>query len=95
VTPRRGTFDERVRLTAVVGLTACVVVLAVGLALAFADVPAARGLLAAGIVGVTVLPVVNVVAGLVEEVRKRDWAFAIAAIAVLAVLAYNVLAALG
>jgi hypothetical protein len=94
VTPRRGTFDERVRRTAVVGLTACVVVFAVGLALAFADVPASRGLLAAGIVGITVLPVVNVVAGLVEEIRKRDWAFAIAAIAVLAILAYNVLAAL-
>jgi hypothetical protein len=69
-------------------------VFAVGLALAFADVPASRRLLAAGIVGITVLPVVNVVAGLVEEIRKRDWAFAIAAIAVLAILAYNVLAAL-
>lgn len=36
------------------------------------------------------LPVVNVIAILVEEIRRRDWSFVIAALLVLALLGFNV-----
>jgi drug/metabolite transporter (DMT)-like permease len=92
VTPRRGTFDERVRRTAAIGLAMCVAALAAGLVLAFAGAPSARAVLLAGLGGLVVLPIANVVAALVEEIDRRDWAFAAVAVAVLAILVYNVLA---
>ena len=92
MTPGRGTFDDRVRRTAVVGLTVCVAALAAGLTLALAGAGVARALLIAGLSGLVVLPVANVVSALVEEIHRRDWPFAAAALAVLAILAYNVFA---
>ena len=91
---RRGTFDDRVRRTAVVGLTVCIAVLLAGLILALAGAAVSRAVLGAGLIGLTMLPVANVVAGLVEEIARRDWAFVAAAAAVLAILGYNVFASL-
>jgi len=41
------------------------------------------------------VPVVNVVSELVDEIGRRDWAFAAAALVVLAAIAYSVLSRLG
>ena len=53
--------------------------------------PAASRALLAGTMGLLVLlPVLNVVAILFEEIRRRDWPFAFIALTVLALLAFNV-----
>ena len=49
-----------------------------------------RGVLAATLGILLLMPVVNVVAILAEEVRRRDWSFVLAAVAVLGLLAFNV-----
>jgi uncharacterized membrane protein len=49
-----------------------------------------RNCLVAGLGVIVALPVVNVVAALVEELRRREWVFLAAAIAVLGILVYNV-----
>jgi uncharacterized membrane protein len=51
---------------------------------------ASRVCLVGGLGIIVALPVVNVVAALVEEIRRREWVFLAVAIAVLVVLIYNV-----
>ena len=46
--------------------------------------------LIAGLGAIVALPVVNVVAEVGEELRRREWVFLAAAVAVLAILIYNV-----
>lgn len=49
-----------------------------------------RGALIATVAILVALPVVNVLAILAEEIRKRDWAFVLVAVVVLALLTFNV-----
>ena len=51
---------------------------------------AASGVLAVVFGLLVALPVVNVVAILIEEVRRRDWAFVVAAVVVIGLIAYGV-----
>jgi peptidoglycan/LPS O-acetylase OafA/YrhL len=57
-----------------------------------------RGLSATVLAATTVallgLPIVTVVAILAEELKRRDWGFALLALTVLALLAYNIIARL-
>lgn len=52
--------------------------------------PASSFVVASTVALLLVLPVVNVVAVLAEEVRRRDWGFTWLALAVLAMLAYAI-----
>jgi hypothetical protein len=54
---------------------------------------ASRTCLIAGLGVFVALPVVNVVAALVEEIRRREWLFLAAALAVLGILLFNVMRA--
>jgi uncharacterized membrane protein len=92
---RPPSFEDRLRTTARLGLTVSVATLTAGLVLAALGAAAALGVLLVGLAGLVVLPVVNVVEAVAEEVRRRDWAFAGAALAVLAILAYNIYRAFG
>jgi len=55
---------------------------------------ASRPLLAAACVVLILVPVVNVLSELVDEIRRRDWAFAAAAAIVLALIAYTAISRL-
>jgi hypothetical protein len=73
------------------GYFAAMLGLVAGVALALMRQPAlSRRALIATISILLSLPVINVLAILAEEIRKRDWPFVIAATAVLALLAFNV-----
>jgi uncharacterized membrane protein len=50
----------------------------------------ARTALITGLLAIVALPVVNVVVTVAEETRRREWVFVAVAMAVLAVLMYNV-----
>ena len=65
--------------------------LCVGTLLYFSGSRAASSGVLAVVFGLLVaLPVVNVIAILIEEVRRRDWPFVVAAIAVIGLIAYGV-----
>ena len=68
----------------VAGLTFGMVLLMLGQGALSATVLAATTVVLLG------LPIVNVLGILAEELRRRDWAFALLALTVLGLLAYNV-----
>jgi uncharacterized membrane protein len=65
--------------------------IALGVVLALVSHEAARDVIMAGLGVLVVIPVFNVVVGLADEVRLRQWKFVAAALAVLIILAVNVL----
>ena len=83
-------FERRVRFLSLAGAGVALTALSVGLVLSWIGSEAARTLLLTGIAALVIMPVINVLAALAEEIRRRDWAFVAAALAVLAILAYNV-----
>ncbi len=85
-----GTFERRVRSLSLAGLLIAAATLAAGLILSWIGADTARAVLLTGITALVIMPVITVVSALAEEIRRRDWAFAAAALAVLAILAYNV-----
>jgi uncharacterized membrane protein len=87
--PAEGRFERRVRLLAIAGGSVAVSALSAGLVLSWAGADASRFLLLAGLCALVIMPVLNVIIALTEEVRRRDWLFAYAALAVLAILIYN------
>ena len=79
------------RLLSRVGLTAATVLLVTGLAMAMLG----RGSPAASVLGwacaiLVGIPILNMTAVLAEEIRRRDWRFALVAAAVIGLLAYAV-----
>ena len=91
--PVGGRFERRVRLLAIAGASVAVSSLSAGLVLSWAGADASRVLLLAGLCALVIMPVMNVIIALTEEVRRRDWLFAYAALAVLAILIYNAVSA--
>jgi hypothetical protein len=87
--PAPGTFERRVRLLALAGATVAVALLSAGLVMSWIGADVSRFLLLAGLCALVVMPVMNVIVAFAEEVRRRDWPFAGAALAVLAILFYN------
>jgi uncharacterized membrane protein len=82
---------DAVRLIARWGLSIGGAALVVGLVASVAGwTGVSRVSLLTGLGVIVTLPVVNVVAALVEEIRRREWVFLTAAIVVLAILIYNV-----
>ena len=93
--PPPPSFDDQIRHTAHAGLGLSVAALALGLLLALGGFIAGTAIVILGLVVLLTLPVVNVFAALIEELRRREWGFAVAAAAVLAILAFNVYRAIG
>ena len=91
MTPQKppGSHDQ-VRHATRAGLALCVTLLGLGLVIALAGVTSGTALLILGLLVLLGLPVLNVLGALMEEIERRDWAFVGAAVAVLAILAYNV-----
>jgi putative Mn2+ efflux pump MntP len=87
-------FERRVRFLSLAGIGVTLTALSIGLVLSWMGSDAARTLLMTGIAALVIMPVITVLTALAEEIRRRDWAFAAAALAVLAILAYNVSQAL-
>jgi hypothetical protein len=77
------------------GFVAVAVLLVAGLALALAGVGLGATLLASAIALLASMPVTNVIALLVEELRRGEWRFAAAAVLVLALLALSLLTSSG
>ena len=73
------------------GFVIIVVLLSAGLALAVAGEGLGATLLVSAIALLACMPVTNVIALLVEEVRRREWRFAAAAVLVLTLLALGLL----
>ena len=75
------------------GVIASSVALAVGLVLAFLNVPGAPTLLHGGIIMLLATPVARVIVSIAEYIRERDWTFAtLTAIVLLELLASAVAA---
>ena len=73
------------------GYLAAMLGLLTGIVLFVAGQPAmSRGVLGATLGILLLMPVVNVLAILAEEVRRRDWSFVVVAAVVLGLLAFNV-----
>ena len=74
-----------------VAIAVIAVAFAAGLVLWFADLPErATAVLSAGCLLLVAMPIVNVLAVLGEEIRRRDWPFACAAALVLLLLAIGI-----
>lgn len=78
----------RLLLAGVLAATAC---LLAGLSMWTIAAPSARWLMDAGLIILMATPVLRVVLAIVEYARARDWAFAAAAVAVLAILIGSVI----
>ena len=82
------------RRIARLGLTISGVLLVTGLVLTwFGPDPVARVFLLTGIGVLIALPGVNVAAELIEEIRRREWLYLLATVAVLGILIFNVIRA--
>jgi len=93
-TEPRDRLAAELRRIAQIGLATAGVLLVVGLILGWtgrADL--SHTCLLAGLGVLVSLPVVNVVAELVEELRRREWIFLLATVAVIAILLFNVMRA--
>jgi hypothetical protein len=67
-----------------------VATLGVGLALHLAGAAAGDRIIAAGLLVLVAMPVVNVLIVLGREVRRRHWGFVLATLGVMAALAYAI-----
>jgi hypothetical protein len=83
-------FANQVRRTARVGLTLGASALVIGLMMVEAGWSQGGWLLLGGLGLVVALPAVNVAVALLEEGRRREWRFVVAALTVLGILLYNV-----
>ena len=83
------------RLVVRVGVVIIAAVFLTGLILWLAGQDRASGpLFASALILLIAMPIVNVVSALAEEVRRRDWPFALAATVVLLMIAYSIVNAL-
>jgi hypothetical protein len=84
-------MERRLAQFLLAGVVVAAAALGAGLALWLAGASAATALMSGGLVVLMATPVLRVAFAVVEMVRARDWAFAAAAVAVLAILAASIL----
>ena len=87
--PRQSAIERIRRLLSRAGLVVIVLLLVLGLAAEISgDVATGVRLLQAAFVMLVAMPVLNVVAVLIEEIERREWVFVMCAIVVLALIAW-------
>lgn len=82
---------EQVRPVLRLGLRIASGLLVIGVGLSLAGWALATTFIFAGLAVLVVMPVINVIVGLIDEARLRQWWFVAAAVLVLVILAANAL----